>query len=411
MSSILLSCLSALSGAANAEVIAIKAGTLLDPASGAAIEDAVLLVEHGRVTAAGADVRVPLRATVVDLSDSFVLPGLIDAHTHLCAEAELRVTDVLQVYDELARYELTTSTAERALVGAASARSMLEAGFTTVRDLGNAGAWADTALREAIEVGRVPGPTVLNAGLIIAPRGGQLHGLDDGMAEGRHYLRADTDDEMVSAVRENLYHGAQWIKLIADDQPYAYDADAMRVAVEEAGRAGVEVAAHAGSDARIRAAVEAGVASVEHGFGASATTLALMVERGVPLVATPFGEAFLEELASAGSAGVMEGALGRAHAAGVTLVFGSDIYLKIDGMDRGEAALSTLDAWADLPPEDTLRALTVNAADLLGLGDRGRIQPGAAADLIAVKKDPRKDVAALKSVTFVMKSGEVITDR
>ena len=413
MSSILLFCMSALSGPASAEVIAIKAGTLLDPASGAAVKDAVVLVKDGRITAAGPDVRVPARATVVDLSDAFVMPGLIDAHTHLCTEAELRVDHVSQVYDELARYEVSTGVAERALVGAASARSMLEAGFTTVRDLGNAGAWADTALREAIEVGRVPGPTVLNAGLIIGPRGGQLHGIDDALLEGSHYLRADTDDEMVAAVRLNLYHGAQWIKLLADDQPYAYSADAMRVAVAEAGRAGVKVAAHAGSDEQVRAAVEAGVASVEHGFGASDATLALMAERGVPLVGTPFGEAVLATFASVSSAEYMAAALGRGHAAGVTLVFGSDVYARVDGMDRGEATLSTLDAWAasGVPNEVTLQALTVNAAALLGLDDRGHVRVGAAADLIAMPRDPRTNLDALESVAFVMKGGEIIVDR
>lgn len=397
-------------GAAAAELIAIQAGVLLDPATGAATEDAVVLVEGGRIQAAGAEVRVPARAAVIDLSDSYVLPGLIDAHTHLCAEVSLRVDDVSQVYDELARYELTTNEAERALTGAASARSALEAGFTAARDLGNAGATADAALRQAIEAGQVPGPTVLNAGLIIAPHGGQLKGLEDGLAEGRHYLRADGPQEVTAAVRRNIHHGARWIKLVVDDQPPGYSAEEIRAAVEEAGRAGLQVAAHTVTDAGARAALEAGVASVEHGFGASDQTLALMAERGVPLVATPFGEAVLAELASEAGYTALTSLLGRAHAAGVPLVFGSDIYVRVEGMDRGRAALSTLDAWADagVPPEVALTAITSAAADLLGLDDRGRVAPGAAADLVAVPKDPRRDARALKDVSFVMKDGEII---
>src|SRR5215813_1395959 len=182
-----------------AQITVIKAGKLVDPETGVVTANQIILVEGQTIKAVGADLKIPENATVIDLSKQTVLPGMFDAHAHLCMSTRRRLDN--------GNYFFTTlldTNAYRALQGAANARSMLEHGFTTVRDIGNAGNYADTALRNAIEDGLVPGPTVVNAGRIIAPYGGQYHGIPPERADITipEYLYADTPDEMRKAVRE-----------------------------------------------------------------------------------------------------------------------------------------------------------------------------------------------------------------
>jgi len=387
------------------QVTAVRAGRLLDPDSGSVRQDQVLLVEGGKITALGAEVAIPKGARVIDLGDAVVLPGLFDAHTHMAL-----TTVAARDFD---RYYFTTllePTAYRAVQGVTNLRSMLESGFTTLRDVGNAGNYADTALRRAIEDGWIPGPTLINAGRIIAPHGGQFQLQPEKQALGEpEYFFADTPDELRKAVRQNIHYGAKVIKLVVDAQPYIYTEEEIRAAVEEAGRAGLKVAAHAYSNPAARNAVLAGVASIEHGDDLNDENLALMKERGVYLVSTDFPVGSYYSVTPESYARSID-RLKRAYRIGTPLAFGTDVVYYKEGRTRGDLTLDFLQSFADagVPPADILRAMTINAARLLGVdSERGRLQVGMAADLIALPESPLQNIQALRKVSFVMKAGKV----
>lgn len=200
--------------AVQAQVTAIKAGKLVDPESGTISTNQIILIEGSKIKAVGAGLPIPAGATVIDLSNATVLPGLFDAHTHLCLTTN-RQADFGNYYFTTL---LNTST-YRAIQGVANARAMLEAGFTTIRDVGNSANYADTDLRRAIENGIVPGPTIINAGRIIGLYGGQffLQPEKRDLATPEYFF-ADTKDELKKAIRENIHYGAKVIKLVVDDQ-------------------------------------------------------------------------------------------------------------------------------------------------------------------------------------------------
>src|SRR5262249_31388871 len=265
-----------------AQSIVIKAGRLIDPATGAAAANQQILVEGGLIKAVGATVTAPAGAEVIDLSDRSVFPGLIDAHTHLCLTLATQGGKGLEeLLHRLLAATVLETNARRALVGVVNARDMLASGFTTVRDVGNSGNYADTDLRKAIEEGMVPGPTIINSGPIIGPMGAQFHALQPerpGLGEPE-YLYADMPEEMRKAVRKNVLFGAKVIKIVIDDQKFLYSVDDVKVLVAEAARAGVKVAAHAATEAGVRIAAEGGVASIEHANDASTEALQLMKKR------------------------------------------------------------------------------------------------------------------------------------
>lgn len=394
----------------SAQVIAIKAGKLVDPDTGTAAANQVILVEKGKITAVGAGVQIPAGAHVIDLSRSVVLPGLFDAHAHLCQMAP-------QENPRLFDADIRQSTAYRALIGAAMAREYLEAGFTTVRDVGNNGNYADTSLRNAIEQGLVPGPTMINAGRIIAPFGGQYHLRPERVELGQpEYLFADTRDEMLKAIRQNIHFGALVIKIVVDDQKYIYSADDIRFIVGEAHKAGVKVAAHCMTEAGARNAAEGGVDSIEHGFQMSDEVLELAKKNNVVLVGTDFPER------SAGFLGldartaklfhdIFVDRLKRAYRVGVTMAFGTDTFIQVQGETRGTLALEFLDSYAEakIPAPYVLKMMTPNAARLLGVDkQRGFIKAGQAADIIATPEDPLQNINTLRKVSFVMKDGKVV---
>jgi imidazolonepropionase-like amidohydrolase len=383
--------------------VAIRAGRLIDVEAGTTLINQIVLVENGRITAVGPAVPIPAGAAVVDLSSHTVLPGLFDAHTHLCM--------TVQPVRDLKNYYYTTLNdpdSLRAVQGVVNARTMLESGFTTVRDVGNEGNYACSSVRRAIEQRLIPGPTMINAGRIIAPYGGQFHLQPDKrtLAEPEYFF-ADTRDEMVKAIRENIHYGAGVIKIVVDDQRYIYSVEDIRFMIGEAARAGLKLAAHAWTHEGAHNAAEAGVASIEHGFTMTDEDLELAKRRNVALVGTEF----LALEASAEERAKWVDRLKRAQRIGVTLVYGTDVIADVAGQTRGTLTASGIDPWieAGVPAARLVQAMTINAARLLGVEkDRGALRSGMAADLIATPTNPLEDPSTLKQVAFVMKDGVVV---
>ncbi len=414
------------------EITAIKAGKLVDPDTGNTLQNQIILIENGKFTAVGGDLRIPANAKVIDLSADTVLPGMVDSHTHMCLgfrlygsienvsnpgsyQAPTSIIDESRSMLEAVFLATITNTAGyRALQGAANARSMLNAGFTCIRDVGNAGNYADTDLRRAIEDGLVPGPTMINAGRIIAPMGGQFPQLlsperpDIGRPE---YFYADTHDEMTRAIRENILYGAKVIKIVVDDQPYIYSADDIRFIVDEAHRAGRKVAAHCWTDAGARNAANGGVDSIEHGTFMTDDTLELAKRNNVVLVGTEYTQFVANSMRQPPLHATYLDRLKRAYRVGIPMAFGSDLDIDIPGHDRGLLAASDVQNYIDagVPNQKALQIMTLNGVRLLGIDkERGAIKPGLAADLIATPSNPLDDLHALERVVFVMKDGVTV---
>ena len=398
----------AFAAAAQTNTIAIKAGKVVDPETGKTSTNQIILVEGKRIKEIGANIPIPSGAKVIDLSKSTVFPGMYDAHTHLCMTVKAR--------RDAGNYFFTTlldTTAYRAIEGVANAKAMLESGFTGVRDVGNAGNYADTDLRRAIERGVVPGPTMVNAGIIIAPYGGQFHLQPEKKDLATpEYLFADSRDEMRKAIRQNIHFGATLIKIVVDDQDYIYSVDDIRFMISEAHASGLKLAAHCWTHPGAHNAAEAGVDSIEHGFRMTNEDLELAKKNNVTLVGTDFTEQMIK--ATGGGPGehqIWVDRLKRAYKIGVNMAFGTDVDVELPGETRGTLAINYIDTWAEagVPAADTLRALTINAARLLGVDkERGALKPGLAADIVATPENPLDNLQTLKKVSFVMKDGVVI---
>ncbi len=386
---------------------AVRAGVLIDPEAGTATSDQVILVEGGQITAVGGDITVPAGAQVIDLSDLTVLPGLVDAHNHLGLtykdDPERNIYYLTYILD---------STPIRAIQAVSNGIQMLSSGFTIVRDMGNNGNYVDTALRVAIEQGWVPGPTIINSGIIIGGMGGQFWPTPE-MARDHNivypeYLDADTTDEIIKAVRQNVLFGAQVIKICVDCKPYAYTADEMRLFIAEAAKAGMKVEGHIQTKEGARAAIEAGLWSLAHDGPLDDELHKLMAEKGIWRAGTetPFtpyrGSERAFERTVAG--------LRNAYANGVNLTFSTDADYYIPGMTRGEVVINFLLTWqaADIPDAEILKVMTINGYKVSETYDeRGPIAPGLAADMIAVVGNPLEDIDTLRDVRFVMKDGLV----
>jgi imidazolonepropionase-like amidohydrolase len=399
------------SASAPLPTVVIRAGVLVDPESGTASSNQTIVVAKGKVTAVGANVAVPADAVVIDLSRFTVLPGLFDAHTHLCLDVNLQRDANNYFYTTL-----RDPDSYRSIQGVVNARSMLEAGFTTVRDVGNEGNFACSSVRRAVENGRIEGPTIVNAGRIIAPYGGQFHLQPDkpGLAEPEYFF-ADTRDEMRKAVRENVHFGARLVKVVVDDQPYIYSEDDIRFIIDEAAQSGLKVAAHVWTRQGAHNAVAAGVASLEHLNGISDEDLALAKRKGIVAVFTPFPMAALRQMRTEeGAQSDYKDEIDRlrsGHRIGVAIAFGTDAITELPGLTRGSTTMQWVDSYvaAGLAPKDILRAMTATAARVLGVEkERGAIRPQMAADIIATSGNPLEDVNALKQVSFVMKDGRVV---
>src|SRR5580704_1437273 len=266
----------------SAQVIAIRAGHLIDPESGTAAANQVILVDAGKFTSIGGNVTIPQGAEVIDLSQYYISPGLVDAHNHLALTYKRD--------PENNSYYLTTvmdSTAIRAIQAVSNGITMMNSGFTVVRDLGNAANYADSALRVAIEQGWIPGPTVINSGIIIGGMGGQFSPVPERASlVYPEYLDADTPDEIVKAVRKNVLYGAKVIKIMVDAKPYGYTVDEMKLFIAESAKSGLKVAGHVQTHAGAMRAIEAGIWSIEHSIGLDDEAHKLMAQKGIWRVGT-----------------------------------------------------------------------------------------------------------------------------
>lgn len=392
--------------------LVVRAARWLDVTAGQMRSPAVIVVQDGKIASVGAD--VPAGAQTLDLGDVTLLPGLIDVHTHLTGDIE--GDWVVRPVREL--------PADAALRGARNAKRTLDAGFTTVRDVGAPG-FADVSLMKAIDTGMVPGPRMFPAAHALSITGG--HCDETGWAPGILERRpeqgiVDGADAALRAVRYQIKHGARVIKICATAGVLSFEAtvgaqqlsDAeMRIIVEEAERHGLKVAAHAHGSQGILAAVNAGVASIEHGSMLTAEILAQMKKRGTYLVPTayilgaiPF-EALPPPIAAKAKQVIplAQESHREAVKAGVKIAFGTDAGVYPHGVNAREFAVYVK---YGMTPLDAIRTATVNAADLLGVSDRGSIAPGKFADLIAVSGDPLKDVRTLERVSLVIKGGVVV---
>ncbi|MGC3947123.1 MAG: amidohydrolase family protein [Chryseolinea sp.] len=395
----------------------IRAGRVVDPVSGTVAANQIIVIEGKKIIDIGKNITIPAGANVIDLSKSVLTPGLFDAHTHVCSTVS-KFADWLGVdYFDMV---LLNPSGYRGIQGAVHAKEMLEAGFTTIRDAGNAGKYVDVDVKRAINEGLIPGPTMVVAGKIIAPFGGQFRTrADKQFLYNDEYTFADTKDEIIKAIRENIYYGSDVIKVVADGQRYSYSYEDLVAIVNEARKAGVKVMAHCQTPASEYAAAKAGVASIEHGWTIPDSVARIMKEKNVMLVSTDFTEEVLREFGHpADRAKAIHGRrverLARAYKAGVTLAFGTDIMIDVETRTRGELAIGYLSSFieAGIPNAAILSIMTTNPALLLGLEtERGRIAKGMFADIIATELNPLDDITALKKVHFVMKDGGVIVDK
>jgi imidazolonepropionase-like amidohydrolase len=401
--------------AAFAQIVAVRAGHLVDPATASVSDDQVILIQDGKITAVGASVQIPSEAQVIDVSHDWVMPGLVDAHTHITQNLPPNPPGE-SLWES---YIVRESTGLRVARGLRNAQILLDAGFLCLRDVGNSADYADTAMRQAIERGWFPGPTIMNSGKIIAPFGGQTH--DYAPEQGRfwsiEYIDADTPDEIRKAVHQNIYYGAKLIKLAADNSSFHYTEQDIHAAADEAHRAGLAVAVHVYGGQAARDAINGGADSIEHGFDLTDDLLQLMKSKGTYLVGTDFPYEHLVALGAVGSLDAKETSrkiidrLIRAHKIGVKMAFGSDVVVDLPGKTRADMAFDYIAIWqkAGIPAPDILRAFTTNGFELLRLDkERGPITPGRAGDLIAVPGNPLQDIQVLRKVNFVMKDGKVI---
>jgi len=414
MRTLLASILLLLTAPLCAQVVAIRAGTIIDPVHGSGAKDQVILVEKGKILAVGSGLAIPAGAEVIDLSHEWVTPGLIDAHTHMT------LTEIAGDAPFESFY-LNQSSTLRGLRGLHNATLVLQAGFTTLRDVGNSAEWAMSDVRRAIDAGWFVGPTIIDSGKIIAPFGGQSRDIPprQGPFWQFEYIDADGPDEIRKAVRTDIYYGAGVIKLVADNNPYHYSVDEFRAAVNEAHRAGVPVAVHVYAGDALDNAIEAGVDSIEHGFDLTDAQLKRMKDKGIFLVGTDFPRAHLDIVGTSGGilpepevlAPKIIDRLRRAHRIGVRMAFGSDTVIDMPGRTRADLMFDYLAVWraAGVPPVDILRAMTTDAAELLRVNKvRGTIAEHLSADLVAMPANPLDDIENLRKIDFVMKDGKIV---
>lgn len=443
-----------------ADAILVKAAHLLDPRTGKLLSPAAVLIENDKIKAVDipANVQAPPGARILDLGNATLLPGLIDSHTHLLvdvilpAEAErARRYNGTFVLDLL--LAIVESPSKRVLLGAQHAREYLESGITTVRNLGHSGIDGDTELRDAINAGRVPGPRILASGRKLITRASYVQSLNPALADAilqQEFLLIDGADRAQQAVRQNEFQGVDVIKVTADENLTVAELAAV---VEEAHRVHLKVAVHAVDRTSIQTAIDAGADSIEHGNEITDEQLKQMRDKAMFFDFTPtsYGPFFTRifegtvaesltlraarleaderdrqrynELAQrvlkSGFHGGFEASddqrynslVHRVLTSGVKFAAGTDMCWHYPGKTCGQASTSRFPTLHDagMPSLDVIRAITTNAAEMLGWQDRvGAVEPGKYADIVAVSGDPVADITELERVRFVMKGGQVV---
>ena len=404
----------AVGGVAHAETVVIHAGTVIDPAKGTVSRDQYIVVEGGVIKSVGPRSAAPAGARLIDLSSEWVMPGLMDAHTHLSLTELVGDAPFESFY-------IKESSTYRAMRAMHNGEVVLHQGFTTVRDLGNGADYAMMDVQRGLANGWFKGPTFLTTGKIITPFGGQSHSIpsEQGAFWKYEYLDADSPAEIRKAVRMNIYYGANVIKLAVDNNPYHYSVEEIRAAVDEAHHAGIPVAVHVYGGEALDNAIEAGVDSIEHGFFLTDAQLRKMKEKGIALVGTDFPRAHLDIVGTSGGifpeppvlAPAIIDRLARAYKIGVKIAFGSDTVIEMEGRTRADLMLDYLATWraAGIPAMDILKGWTSDVAGVLRIEKtRGRVAEGFKADLVAMPADPITDLENLRKIDFVMKDGAVV---
>ena len=396
--------------------IAIRAGRLIDGKSDTVVDNALILIEGDKIVSVTPGGTAPAGVELLDLSHATVLPGFVDAHTHVLLQGDITDAD----YD---KQLLKQSIPYRAILAARDAQIALSHGFTVLRDLETEGAmYADVDVKKAIANGEIPGPHMQVATRAMAPTGMYpLLGYSWELKVPTGVQYVDGVEEARKAVREQIMHGADWIKYYSD-HGYFYGADGVlhshvnftdeeaRAIVEETHRLGHKVAAHAIGNDGIAAALRAGADSIEHGDGLSEPQMDEMVRRGVYWVPTIAVGAYV----APGRAGnwpkmveTEKAAFQLALKKGVKIVLGTDAG-GFDWREMNEAKEFEYYVQYGMTPMQAIRTATTSAAELLGWSDKmGTIEAGKWADLVAVTGDPLKDITELERVKFVMKGGAV----
>jgi imidazolonepropionase-like amidohydrolase len=418
------------------QVILVKAGRLLDPRTGNVLSPVAVLIENGKIKEVGSasQAHAPVGVKTIDLGNATLLPGLIDSHTHLLLDV------IVPPEAESARHlngdfapglllAIVESPSERVLRGAQLAREDLESGFTTVRNLGHSGIDGDVVLRDAINAGRVPGPRILASGRKLMALGSYLQGLNPTIAEAimqQEFLPIDSPDRARQAVRQNVFYNVDLIKVTVGGDISVPELTAV---VEEAHRQHLKVAVHAIDTASIQTAINSGADSIEHGNDVTDEQLKAMRDKGIFIDITPtfwgglftkiseptivMSPAMKSELAASDDRRRQKVAVftQRVLKSGVKFAAGSDMCWFYPGKTRGQASATIFANLhnAGMPPLEIIRAVTTNAAEMLGWQDRvGAVESGKFADLVAVTGDPVADITELERVRFVMKNGQVV---
>jgi imidazolonepropionase-like amidohydrolase len=425
---------------APAVVTFVKAGRLLDPQTGNVLAPAAVSIEDGKVKEVGSpsqlQAHAPAGAKTIDLGRATLLPGLIDSHTHLLLDV------VVPPEEESKRHEngifvpalllaIAESPTKRAFLAAQMAREDLESGITTVRNLGHSGIDGDTELRDAINAGRVPGPRILASARKLITRGEYVQNLNPALAESilkQEFLLIDGPESARQAVRQNVFQNVDVIKVSADENLTVPELAAV---VEEAHRNHLKVAVHAIDKTAIQTAIDSGADSIEHGNEATEEQLKQMRDKGIFLDLTPtaYNHFLLKimepsvvlspawrsarAIADARHDQLYDQLVQRVLKSGVKFAAGTDMCWFWPGKTCGQASVTTLLNLraAGVPSLDVIRAITTNAAEMLGWQNRvGAVEPGKFADLVAVSGDPVADITELERVRFVMKDGQVVRD-
>ncbi len=425
-----------LSAQSAAPITLVKAGRLLDPSTGNLLAPVAVLIEGDKIKQVGTPSQIadPAGAKIIDLGSATLLPGLIDAHTHLFLDV------IVPPEAEIRRHEngefapgmllaIVESPSKRAFMGAQLAREDLESGITTVRNLGHSGIDGDTELRDAINAGRLPGPRILASARKLITRSEYVQNLNPALAQAileQEFLIIDGTDRAREAVRQNAFQNVDVIKVSTDENLSVAELAAV---AEEAHREHLKVAVHAIDTISIQTAIDAAADSIEHGNFVTEEQLRQMRDKGIFLVLTPtfYGGFFLkitepsivmspamhaDEIASVSRRNERYAQLvQRVLKSGVKFAAGSDMCWFYPGKTRGQASTATFVNLRDagMPALDVIRSITINAAEVLGWQDRiGTVGSGKFADLVAVSGDPLADITELERVRFVMKDGKVV---